>query len=137
MPLHGNSELDRFYLQLIADSSDRILVGHKIMITSITRFQLPRGIPTEAVKKGFLEVAPKFRHPSGLLRKYFLISEDGKTAGGVYLWQTREQAEAFYAGPWLDGIRERYGMDPQIKLFETACITDNAIEAVLLPDTAR
>jgi hypothetical protein len=28
-------------------------------------------------------------------------------------------AEAFYTGPWLDGIRERYGMDPQIKLFET------------------
>ena len=48
--------------------------------------------------------------------------------------ETRAAAEAFYAGPWLDGIRERYGMDPQIRFFETACITDNAIEAVLLPD---
>jgi len=45
------------------------------MITSITRFQLPPGIPTEAVKKAFLEVAPKFKHRPGLLRKYFLISE--------------------------------------------------------------
>jgi hypothetical protein len=27
-------------------------------------------------------------------------------------------------------------MDPQIKLFETSCITDNAIGAVLLPDAA-
>jgi hypothetical protein len=53
---------------------------------------------------------------------------------GVYLWQTRAAAEAFYTGPWLDGIRERYGMEPQIKYFETACITDNAIEAILLPD---
>jgi hypothetical protein len=72
----------------------------------------------------------------GLIRKQFIYADDG-WAGGVYLWETREQAEAFYAGPWLDGIRERYGMDPQIKLFETACITDNAIEAVLLPDAAR
>ena len=48
------------------------------MTTSITRFQLPSGIPTEAVKNGFLAVAPKFKHPAGLLRKYFLISEDGK-----------------------------------------------------------
>jgi hypothetical protein len=27
-------------------------------------------------------------------------------------------------------------MDPQIKFFQTACITDNATGAVLLPDTA-
>ena len=45
----------------------------------------------------------------------------------------RADAEAFYTGPWLEGIRERYGMDPQIKYFETACVTDNAVEAVLLP----
>jgi hypothetical protein len=31
--------------------------------------------------------------------------------------QTRGDAEAFYSGPWLAGIRERYGMDPQIKYF--------------------
>ena len=30
----------------------------------------------------------------------------GGGAGGVYLWQTRAAAEAFYTGPWLDGIRE-------------------------------
>jgi hypothetical protein len=37
---------------------------------------------------------------------------------------------------WLDGIRQRYGTDPQIKFFETACITDNVTGAVLLPDVA-
>ena len=65
------------------------------MITSITRFQLPSGIPTEAVKKGFLEVAPKFKQPPGFLRKYFLLSEDGKTGGGVYLWNSMEEARTF------------------------------------------
>jgi hypothetical protein len=61
----------------------------------------------------------------------------GPLGRGVYLWQTRAAAGAFYTGPWLDGIRERYGMDPQIKYFETACITDNALEAILLPDPTR
>jgi len=74
-------------------------------------------------------------HRTGLPGKQFIYAEDG-WAGGVYLWETRAAAEAFYAGPWLDGIRERYGMDPQIRFFETACITDNAIEAVLLPEKA-
>jgi len=27
-------------------------------------------------------------------------------------------------------------MDPQIKYFETACVTDNSAETVLLPDAA-
>ena len=47
------------------------------------------------------------------------------------------RGEAFDTGPWLDGIRARHGMDPQIKFFETACITDNAMEAVLLPAAAE
>ena len=33
-------------------------------------------------------------------------------------------------------IGERCGMDPEIRLFQTACIIDNAIEAVVLPDAA-
>jgi len=45
-------------------------------------------------------------------------------------------ADAFYAGPWLDGIRERYGMEPQIRFFETACITGNGAGAVVLPGGA-
>jgi hypothetical protein len=28
-------------------------------------------------------------------------------------------------------------MDPHIKFFETACVTDNAIEPVLLPDAGE
>ena len=36
-----------------------------------------------------------------------------------------EAAKAFYSGPWVEGIRARYGMDPVIRYFETAAITDN------------
>jgi hypothetical protein len=42
-------------------------------------------------------------------------------------------AQAFYSGPWLQGIRERYGMDPEIRYFHTAAVTDNAVGAVLVP----
>ena len=72
----------------------------------------------------------------GLIRKQFIYAEDG-WAGGVYLWQSRADAEAFYSGPWLQGIRERYGMDPEIRYFHTAAVTDNSVEAVLLPDAAE
>ena len=106
------------------------------MITAIVLYKLPPHIDLAACAAHYRAIAPGFRDVPGLIRKQFIYADDG-WAGGVYLWQTREDAEAFYTGPWLDGIRERYGMDPQIKLFQTACITDNAIEAVLLPDAAR
>jgi len=108
---------------------------NRTMITAIVQYKLPPHIDLAACAAHFRRIAPGFRDVPGLIRKQFIYAEDG-WAGGVYLWQTRAAAEAFYTGPWLDGIRERYGMDPQIKLFETACITDNAIGAVLLPDAA-
>ena len=105
------------------------------MLTAIVQYKLPSHIDHAACAAHFRTIAPDFRTVPGLIRKQFIYAEDG-WAGGVYLWQTQAAAEAFYTGPWLDGIRERYGMDPDIKFFETACITDNAMGAVLLPDAA-
>jgi putative monooxygenase ydhR len=86
------------------------------MATTITRFQLPPGIPTEAVKNGFLEVAPKFKHPAGLLRKYFLISEDEKTGGGVYLWNSMEEARAFSEGVLRKMIKTSFKWSPPLSI---------------------
>ena len=36
-----------------------------------------------------------------------------------------KDAEAFYSGPWLAGIIERYGTKPEIEYFTVFCITDN------------
>ena len=106
------------------------------MLTAIVQYKLPSHIDHAACAAHFRTIAPDFRTVPGLIRKQFIYAEDG-WAGGVYLWETRAAAEAFYTGPWLDGIRQRYGMDPDIKFFETACITDSAAGAVLLPDAAR
>ena len=105
------------------------------MLTAIVQYKLPSHIDHAACAAHFRTIAPDFRTVPGLIRKQFIYAEDG-WAGGVYLWETRAAAEAFYTGPWLDGIRQRYGMDPDIKFYETACITDNATGAVLLPDAA-
>jgi hypothetical protein len=106
------------------------------MITAIVQYRLPPNIDLDACAAHFRGIAPGFRAVPGLIRKQFIYAEDG-WAGGVYLWQTRADAEAFYSGPWLAGIEERYGMAPQIKYFHTACVTDNSVAAVLLPAAAE
>ncbi len=93
------------------------------MITAIVQYRLPPSIDLVACAAHFRKIAEGFRGVPGLIRKQFIYAEDG-WAGGVYLWKTRAAAEAFYSGPWLAGIRERYGMDPQIKYFQIAVTMD-------------
>jgi hypothetical protein len=101
------------------------------MITSITRFQLPPGVPVEVIKNSYREVAPKFKQPSGLLRKYFLISEDGKTGGGVYLWNSMEQARAFSEGVIRPMIREKFKLEPSIEYYEAPVVVDNITSEII------
>lgn len=61
----------------------------------------------------------------GLISKHFLWSERG-WAGGGYQWESRDAAEAFYAGPWRAGIVARYGMAPLIEDFAVCALSDNA-----------
>ena len=106
------------------------------MITAIVQYRLPASIDQNACAAHFRKIAESFRTIPGLVRKQFIYAEDG-WAGGVYLWQSREDAEAFYSGQWVVGIRERYGMDPIIRYFETAAITDNVVGAVLVPERQK
>jgi hypothetical protein len=95
------------------------------MITATVRYKLPSHIDYAACREHFHKIAPGFREVKGLISKHFIWSESG-WAGGVYQWERIEDAKAFYTGPWLDGIVQRYGMKPQIDFYEVFAVTDNA-----------
>jgi len=95
------------------------------MITAIVRYKLPATIGRKECLAHFHKIAPGFVSQKGLIRKQFIWGENG-IAGGVYQWQTLEDAKRFYGGAWLDGIVERYGMHPEIEFYEVFALTDNA-----------
>jgi len=103
----------------------------KTMTTAIIQYPLPPGAPIDAVKSGFLEVAPFFQGPPGLLRKYFLLSDGGATGGGVYLWTSRQTAHDFSEETIRPMIKERFHVDPSITYFETPVIVDNVSSQIL------
>jgi hypothetical protein len=82
------------------------------MITAIVQYRLPSNIDLKACAEHFRKIAPGFRTVPGLIRKQFIYAEDG-WAGGVYLWKTRADAEAFYSGAWLAGTL-RHGSADQV-----------------------
>jgi len=96
------------------------------MITAIVLYDLPPSIGLEECRAHFTRIAPDFMPLRGFVRKQFICSNDGRVAGGVYMWESRADAERFYNGPWLKGIVERYGNAPTIQYFETVALADKA-----------
>jgi heme-degrading monooxygenase HmoA len=100
------------------------------MITAIVQFGLPKPVSLEEAAKMFESTAPRYKNLPGLVRKYYLRSEDGRAAGGVYLWESRAEAEKVYNAEWRERVSKLYGNAPQVTYFDTPVIVDNASGAI-------
>lgn len=104
------------------------------MITALVQFKLPEPLTRDKAKEVFSSTAPKYREVHGLIRKYYLLSEDGGTAGGVYLWKSRKDAEQLYNDDWREFIMEKYGSEPSVTYFESPVVVDNLVGEILKGD---
>ena len=101
------------------------------MITALVQFKLPKPMTRNEAQEIFSTTAPRYRDLQGLIRKYYILSEDGGTAGGMYLWKSREDAEQVYNDDWKKFIFDKYGSEPSITYFESPIIVDNLTGEIL------
>jgi hypothetical protein len=104
------------------------------MITAIVQIKLPEPMTREKAQAVFADTAPKYREVKGLIRKYYLLSEDGATAGGVYLWKSRQDAEQLYTDDWEAFIMHKYGTKPSVTYFDSPVIVDNLVGQIIMDD---
>lgn len=101
------------------------------MITAITNFKLPKPLTKKEARDIFLSTAPKYKGVPGLFRKCYIISDDGESIGGLYLWNSRAEAEEMYTHSWRDFVREKYGTEPTVTYFDTPVVVDNVTNEIL------
>ncbi len=101
------------------------------MITTLVQFKLPQPLSREKAREIFSGTAPKYRGIRGLIRKYYILSQDGETAGGMYLWESQEDAERLYTDEWKQFIFDKYGVLPSVAYFESPVIVDNATGEII------
>ncbi len=89
------------------------------MIVAIVRFPLRPSMSADDVRASFETSAPTYQALPGLLRKHYLRAEDGSVGGGVYLWESKQAAEAVYDEAWRRRLTERFGEPPSIEYFES------------------
>ena len=90
----------------------------------IVQFDLPKRTEEQAIKGG-TGTAPIYRNlaTKGLIRKDYLNGDAG--TGGVYLWASREAAEAWFTEAKLAELAERFGTRPRLTWYDTHVTVDN------------
>jgi heme-degrading monooxygenase HmoA len=94
------------------------------VIVAVVRFPMDPSQPADAVRSSFEASAPAYQSITGLLRKHFLRAEDGSEGGGVYLWDSRAAAEAWYTDAWRERLTQKFGAAPAIEYFESPVTVD-------------
>ena len=89
----------------------------------------------DALTERYVESTKIFREVKGLRRKYYLIGDEG--GGGVYEFDTRENAEAWFNDGWADWMEGRFGVRPTLTIFDNPLVLDNEAEEVRVTGEVR
>lgn len=75
------------------------------------------------VQRGFRNAVPAYLDLPGLEYKMFTQTDDGQF-GGIYLWRTAAQAQAYYDPGWRARVQQRYGKAAQVTLYNVTEVVD-------------
>jgi len=95
------------------------------MIVELVTFKAPPGADWDAILAGARATVPHWRANPELVRKHYLLSDDGRECAGLYIWPTREAAQAAHDAAWRAGVEQRTGSAPVIRYFELQMLLDN------------
>lgn len=95
------------------------------MIVAIVTFNLKQPTTLPEMTRIFQATAPKYLGLPGLLRKNYWTSEDGRRAGGIYVWASRADADRLYTADWKKFVEGKYGSPPQIEYLHAPVMVDN------------
>lgn len=92
-------------------------------VAVLVRVPLPVGMPRGPVVAEMERSVPAYQQLPGLVRKYFTLGDDG-SYGGVYLWESRAAAQAFYGEGWQARVRARGHGDARVEYFDVPIAID-------------
>jgi hypothetical protein len=109
-----------------ADNTIQIGGTNMVPCIVIVQFDLPKRTEEQAIKGG-TGTAPTYRNlaTKGLIRKDYLNGDAG--TGGVYLWESRQAAEAWFTEAKIAELTDRFGARPRLTWYDTHVTVDNVI----------
>jgi hypothetical protein len=95
------------------------------MIVEFVQFRTPPGLSRDEVLADARSTVAHWRANKDLIRKHYVLSEDGTTGGAFYIWPSKEAAQRGHDAVWREGVERRTGAPPVIHYFDLMMIVDN------------
>ena len=100
------------------------------MITVIVTFKISDDLDPDILKEKFIETSTLYQDVTGLKRKNYIVDFEKNTAGGVYTFDSMQDAKNWFDEDRVYWITERYSK-PEIKFFESPVVVDNEKKQIL------
>lgn len=95
------------------------------MILELVLFKSPQNKSRSEILEDAKHTLARWQANPDLIRKHYLLSEDGLEGGGVYIWPSREAAEKGHDDEWRASVEKRTGSQPVIRYFDLLMLLDN------------
>jgi hypothetical protein len=95
------------------------------MILELVTFKAPEGVDRKGILDDAKSTIPRWRANADLVRKHYLLSDDKRMCGGLYIWPTRAAAEQAHDAEWQAAVANRTGAAPEIVYFDLMMVLDN------------
>ena len=100
------------------------------MIIVIVTFKIPSDITESILKEKFMESSGLYKDTPGLIRKNYLSDVKNNTAGGVYCFDTLENAQNWFDDERIDWLTQRYSK-PKINFYDNPIVIDNISQEII------
>lgn len=93
------------------------------MIIELVTFDRPEGFSESDLLEDARSTVAQWQANPDLMRKFF--ASQGDQVAGIYLWPTREAAEAAHDAAWVERFTARTGRVPQFAYWDVFMVIDN------------
>lgn len=100
------------------------------MIIVIVTFKISSDITESILKEKFMESTGLYQDTPGLIRKNYLSDIKSNTAGGVYCFDTLENAQNWFDSERIEWLTQRYSK-PEISFYNNPIVIDNISKEIL------
>jgi antibiotic biosynthesis monooxygenase (ABM) superfamily enzyme len=100
------------------------------MVIVIVTFKISSDITESILKEKFMESSYLYKDTPGLIRKNYLSDVKNNTAGGVYCFDTLENAQSWFDDKRIDWLTQRYSK-PEINFYDNPIVIDNISNEII------
>ena len=100
------------------------------MIIVIVTFKISPDVTESTLKDKFMESSGLYKDTPGLIRKNYLSDVKNNTAGGVYCFDTLENAQNWFDDKRIEWLTQRYSK-PEINFYNNPIVIDNISNEII------